>query len=169
MVDFIVCTDALIVGLLQLIPSPDLKHVIVNGRILDTMQVQTVYVGVTYVLCYSGSIFGYNDSPLFWLKDKESFSDSMLIRTEHEQCIDYLNYLQSDPELVVPGKRVQSFVNLFRSDPCLLYDNKFIGILRIQSLELNDTGTYDLHLEDQRGLILSNGMLTLSNIGQSSE
>ena len=165
---FVVGTGTLIAGKLELVPFPDLKQVIVNGQMVDTSKMK-LHVGVTCVLCYSGSMFGYNGSPIYWMKDGKRFSDSVLILSEDEVCSEYLNHLQSNPEFLVPGKPVQSFVNTYYSDPCLLYVDRFIAILRIQSLQQSDAGTYDFHLENQDGVLLIDGKTVVESIGQSSQ
>ena len=136
-----------------------------NGRVGDPAGSLLYHVGQNLALCYSGNIFGYKGSPVYWEKYGDRFSDSILLSSASEICFEYLSEIMSNPELR-SGGRVQSFLNLYRTDPCLLYNDQFIAILLIQSLEMDDAGVYDLYLETLDGLILSMDQVTLHDIGK---
>ena len=138
-----------------------------NGVLEDALRSHAYHVGINLVLCYSGSMFGYNGSPVFWTKDEGRFSDSILFPSEQEGCIAYINEILSMEETIDgSNERVRSFVNLYRTDPCLLYEDRFNAVLMIRSLEMDDAGLYDLHLENQRGFVLADGGWLLNSISQ---
>ena len=149
-------------------PFLEVMQLFVNGKVEDTTLPSEHHVGANLVLCYSGSMFGYNGSPVYWIKNGEHFSDSIHFSSVHEFCDGYLSDVQSNSGMIDgSGGRIRSFVNLYRSDPCLLYNDRFTAILFIQSLEMNDNGAYDFHLENQNGFTLSDGVSVLDDIGQS--
>ena len=154
-------------GRLELLPLIDVRQLFLNGRLERDPQLSEYYVGVSLVLCLEGSIFGHNGSPVYWIKNEEHFSDSILFSSEHEHCHDYFGEVGSSLETINrSGGRVQSFINLYRSDICMVYSNRFIAILLIRSLKIDDNGLYDFHLEDQRGVALASGQMLLHNIGK---
>lgn len=157
----------LLAGKLELAPLVIFQNVLVNGGI-QASPPSVFYAGVTLALCYGGGMFGVSDNPVSWKKDGELFSISMQIPSELTVCNEYLSAVLSDPEVAGNKKRVQSFVSLYRSDPCLLYKNMFLAILLIQSLEINDNGLYDFYLENQDGTALLDGKMQLNEIGQPS-
>ena len=147
-------------------PYPEIFQAIVNGRIfVDISKLNTLYVGATFAMCFTGSIFGHNNSTIFWTKDDERFSNSTFTQGEHEVCNEYLSYLESSPEFGI-GQSVNSFVNLFKSNPCLQYNDSFIAILRIGSLKQSNKGNYVFHLENMKGLALTDTSVMLREVGE---
>ena len=51
--------------------------------------------------------------------------------------------------------RIGSLVFSYKSDPCLMEDNKFFAVLIFQDTHTTDSGKYTLHFEDESGDQLS--------------
>ena len=109
--------------------------------------------GHTFELCINGITDGVSSikDNNYWANERgiiipSFYNESYPLACDDGDCGCVLNEAKKLSE-----SRISSLVFSYKSNPCLLEDDKFFAVLLFESIRIIDNGIYTLNFEDHKG------------------